>query len=103
MPEQKLIGPAEVVRDGGGWWDHPDIPDFNEDIDAFKAWLADQGLKVIGWHMDSDIEAHPYFDDGAYHCLGWEPETPPGGEWFLMGIFDTDDGPYVQWARRVTP
>ena len=49
--------------------------------------------------MDSDLVEHPYFD-GAGHCNGWEPESP-GPEWFLMGIFDTDDGPHVQWARRM--
>ncbi len=35
------------------------------------------------------------------NCLGWEPEAPAEPGWFLLGIFDTDDGPYVQWARRV--
>ena len=103
MPEEKQIGPVKVARDADGWWDHPDLPDFDEDIEAFKAWLDAQGLKVLGWHMEADVDAQPYFDDDACHCLGWEPETPPAGEWFLLGIFDTEDGPYVQWARRVTP
>jgi hypothetical protein len=54
--------------------------------------------------MDSDLDAHPYWEVGEAHCLGWNPETPIDDGWFLLGIFDTDDGPYVQWARReVTP
>ncbi len=48
--------------------------------------------------MDAELDFHPCWD-GAAHCNGWEPE-PPGPEWFLMGIFDTEDGPHVQWARR---
>jgi len=104
MPEEKLIGPVDVVRDEDGYWYHPGIPEFDEDHEAYKAWLDRQNLKVVGWHMESDLKAHPYWDDGACHCLGWEPATPPAYDWFLLGIFDTEDGPYVQWARRqVTP
>jgi hypothetical protein len=77
MPEEKLIGPVDVVRDEDGYWDHPNIPDFDEDAEAWKSWLDALGLKVTGWHMDFDLESHPYWEDGAAHCLGWEPETPP--------------------------
>ena len=104
MPEEKLIGPVDVVRDEDGYWYHPNIPDFDEDADAWRSWLEAQGLKVTGSQMDSALESHPYWEDDAAHCLGWEPETPSADGWFLLGIFDTDDGPYVQWARReVTP
>ena len=100
MPEGKLIGPVEVTRDEYGYWYHPGIPDFDEDHAAYKAWLDGQQLKVVGWHMDSDLESHPYWEEGAANCLGWEPEKPPAYDWFLLGIFDTEDGPYVQWASR---
>lgn len=95
-----LIQPAQVERDGDGYWYHPGIPDFDEDHEAWNAWLEAQGLKVIGWHMESDLESHPYWDEEACHCLGWDPEKPPAYEFFLLGIFDTEDGPYVQWATR---
>jgi hypothetical protein len=104
MPEEiKLIQPAPVERDENGWWYHPSIPDFGgtEDPAPYKAWAAEQGLELKTWCMDSDLVWHPYFD-GDGHCNGWEPESP-GPEWFLMGIFDTEDGPHVQWARRVQP
>lgn len=39
MPEEKLIGPIEAGRDESGYWYHPDIPEFDEGIDAYKAWL----------------------------------------------------------------
>lgn len=100
MPEEiKLIQRVAVERDQDGWWSHPDEPDFDEDYAAFKAWLVQQGLELKQWHMDSDIGEHHPYDDGECHCLGWEPECP-GPEWFLLGIFDTEDGPCVSWARR---
>ena len=104
MPEETvLIQPVAVVRDADGWWSHPDIPDFDEDYAAFKAWIAEQRLELQQWHMEADIDSHHPYEDGACHCLGWEPvaSTP---EWFLLGILDTEDGPCVSWARReVTP
>lgn len=101
LDRQHLIKAAFVRRDENGWWHHPGIPDFGgtEDPAPFKAWVAEQGLELKTWDMDSDLVEHPYFD-GAAHCNDWEPESP-GPEWFLMGIFDTEDGPHVQWARRV--
>nr|WP_312623226.1 hypothetical protein [Pseudomonas juntendi] len=101
MPEEiKLIQRVPVERDQDGWWSHPDEPDFDEDYAAFKAWLVQQGLELKQWHMDSDIGEHHPYDDGECHCLGWEPKRP-GPEWFLLGTFDTEDGPCVSWVRRV--
>ncbi|WP_116827357.1 hypothetical protein [Pseudomonas syringae] len=100
MPEEKLIGAGEVTRDEGGYWYHPGIPDLDEDHAAYKAWLDGQQLEVVGWHMDSDLESPPYWDEGAANCLGCEPEAHSEPDWFLLGIFDTDDGPYAQWTRR---
>lgn len=66
----KLIQRAPIERDQDGWWPHPDGPEFEEDVAAFKAWLVQQGLELQQWHMDSDIgEQHPY-TDGDCHCLG---------------------------------
>ncbi|UVL02103.1 hypothetical protein [Pseudomonas sp. B21-047] len=105
MPAKiKLIQSVAVERDENGWWHHPGFSDFCgiEDPAPYKAWTAEQGLELKTWDMDADLDYHPYFD-GEAHCNGWEPESP-GPERFLMGIFDTEDGPHVQWARReVTP
>ena len=104
MPEESvLIQPAAAVRDKDGWWDHPDLPDFDENYEAFKAWITEQHLVLQQWHMEADIDGHHPYDDGECHCLGWDP-VAPAPEWFLIGIFDTEDGPCVSWARRlVTP
>jgi len=104
MPEEiKLIQPVTVDRDQDGWWDHPELPDFDEDYTAFEAWIAEQRLELKQWHMESDIHEHHPYDDGECHCLGWDP-VAPGPEWFLLGIFDSEDGPCVSWAcREVAP
>lgn len=52
--------------------------------------------------MEGDLDDHPYWDGrtGCEGCVGWDPASP-GPEWFLLGIFDTENGPYVHWARRI--
>lgn len=98
----KIFGPAEVVRDKDGWWWHPDVPDFGEGENPapYLAWVAEQRLELKGWNAGDETYELPE-EDAA--CTAWNPASP-GPEWFLMGIFDTEDGPYVSWARRmVTP
>ncbi|WP_409286875.1 hypothetical protein [Pseudomonas guariconensis] len=103
IQEPTLIGPAAVERDADGWWKHPDLPTFNEDIVQFSGWLQTQRLELVHWSMECDgPEDHPYWDGmGGYpHCRGWYPNAP-GPEWFLLSILDTEHGPRVSWVRRV--
>ncbi|MFW3895335.1 hypothetical protein [Pseudomonas bharatica] len=100
MPEEiKLIQRVAVERDKDGWWRHPDLPAFDGCWSELAHWLAQQGLELQRWKMEADIAGHHPYDDGAAHCLGWEPASP-GPEWFLLAIIDSDDGPCVTWTRR---
>jgi len=97
LPEEsKLIQGVAVEHDENRWWYHPGIPDFDgtEDHTPFMVWTAED-LKT--WSMDCDLDDHPYWDltSNCCGCVGWYPESP-GPEWFLLGIFDTEDGPHVQ-------
>ena len=99
----KRFGPVEVKRDEDGWWYHPDVPEFDEDVGKFDAWLKEQKLELKQRSMDADgLEDHPYWDidSNCSGCVGWEPQSP-GPEWFLLEIFDTEYGPYVSLVRRV--
>lgn len=84
MPEKTiLIQPIAVERDEGGWWGHPDMPDFDEDCAVFKDWIASQRLVLQQWHMEADIDGHHPYDDGesSLHRLGsgcsWVGMVPP--------------------------
>ncbi|MDH2077205.1 hypothetical protein [Pseudomonas atacamensis] len=108
MPEEiKLIQPAPVVRDANGWFQHPDMPDFDEgDGEKCKAWVAEQGLTVSQARLEyaDEAVADRYFESGDPDFSYWKPERPDDEGWFCLAIHDTDDGPVCWWARReVTP
>jgi len=106
MPEEiRLIQPAPVTRDENGFFQHPDLPDFDEgDGDKCKAWIAEQELEVamvsLEYHSDEAISER-YFEAGDPDCSYWEPDRPDGEDWFCLAIHDTDDGPVCWWARPV--
>lgn len=99
-----LIGPVPVARDAKGWWSHPGIPDFGEDVDAYKAWLAAQGLMTAYAGLESEDCTHPayvaYYDHSSDSIADWTPSPPAGEGWFTASIHDSDDGPYWVWVRR---
>ncbi len=100
-----LIKHWPVKRDENGFFQHPDLPDFDEgDGERCKAWIAEQGLQVemvsLEYHSDEAISER-YFEAGDPDCSYWEPDRPDGDHWFCLAIHDTDDGPVCWWARRV--
>lgn len=103
----KLIQPMAVTRDELGFWSHPDIPDFDEDGQAYRAWLKHQGLETSFASLESEDDDHPVYksyyhdDDPDPSVAGWNPDPPKGEGWFVLSIHDTEDGPYYVWARRV--
>lgn len=102
----KLIEPVAVERDTDGFWSHPEIPDFDEDAVAMKAWCDAQGLEF--WHaeLENEDDDHPayvsYFDNESASVAEWNPEGPMGADWFTFSIHDTEDGPMWYWARRTS-
>jgi hypothetical protein len=100
-----LIKHWPVKRDENGFFQHPDLPDFDEgDGERCKAWIAEQGLQVqmvsLEYHSDEAVSER-YFEAGDPDCSYWEPDRPEGEGWFCLAIHDTDDGPVCWWARRV--
>lgn len=101
----KLIEAAPVVRDGDGWFWHPDMPEFEEgQEDELRAWLATQGLELTYSALDGEDDTHPvyiaYFEQGQVDISDWNPEPPAGEGWFTLAIQDSDSGPHWSWARR---
>lgn len=104
MPEEiKFIQPAPAVRDEMGWFQHPHMPDFDEgDGDKCKAWVAEQGLKLMMVSLEyaDEAVADRYFESGDPDYSYWEPDRPEGEDWFCLAIHDTEDGPVCWWASR---
>lgn len=100
-----LIKSWPVKRDENGFFQHPDLPDFDEgDGERCKVWIAEQGLEVtkveLEYHSDQAV-ADRYFESEAPDCSYWEPDRPDGEGWFCLAIHDSDDGPVCWWGRRV--
>jgi len=99
-----LIQPMPVERDKDGWWSHPGIPNFDEDMGAYREWLVEQGLETKCKMLESEDESHPayvsYFENADPNMSAWAPPPPAGEGWFTFSIHDTEDGPAWVWARR---
>ena len=104
---EKKIEAAPVTRDAQGWYEHPDLPSFEEgDAAKFKEWIDSQGLDVQRVWMDDDAPdlAERYLEgDGDPSALvDWQP-TAPGTGWFLLALYDEEnDGPVAWFARRAS-
>lgn len=99
------IEAAPVVRNADGEYHHPDMPLFYEGEEAnYKAWLAAQGLSMQMVWMESDAPAladrHMEGDGDPSAVTDWQPNSPDGEGWFVLAIFDTEDGPVAHFARR---
>ncbi|SDF79642.1 MULTISPECIES: hypothetical protein [unclassified Duganella] len=100
-----LIYPAHEQRDDDGWWWHPELPNFEEDHQAYAAWMLAQGLEYKFDSLESEADTNPayiaYYEHEAGHVRDWFCEPPAGEGWFTLSIHDTEDGPQWVWARRV--
>ena len=100
----KLIEWAPVVRDAEGWYRHPDMPEFDEGDGAkYRDWVERQQIKVQRVDMEDDAsdEINDRIMDGDIAATAdWAP-TSPGPDWFLLAIYDTEDGPVAWFASRL--
>lgn len=100
-----LIAVLPAQRDDDGWYGHHGIPDFDEDHQAYKAWLIAQGLETRFDSLESEDPSHPaydaYYEQDACHVRDWYCEPPAGEGWFTLSIHDSESGPQWVWARRV--
>jgi hypothetical protein len=95
-----------VERDQDGYWSNPAIPDFDEDVKAYKDWLAEQCLEIAYKDLENEDEKHPayqsYFEEGSPDISMWTPEPPKGEGWHTISIHMHEDGACWVWARRPT-
>ena len=95
--------PVEPARDKSGYYCHPAVPDFDEDPNAIANWVYEQQLTIntqLLFDEPTDSEAFDnYFNQGG-GAEKWQPDAPAGDGWFMLALFDTDDGPVCWWARH---
>lgn len=90
-----------------GHWLHPAvpwelIPEDTNSLPYFKEWGYD--LTCISLEFDAPEEvADQYFEHGSGDISAWEPTPPNGDGWFLIAIYDTEDGPYAAYAKPTQP
>ncbi len=97
---------VEVVRDEDGCYIHPDIPQNEWSNSEWVKWLVDNELQVRYRFLSDDDRpeaqaALDLYDKGDGQALKeWNPVPPVHGEWFLLYISDSDEGPLAAWARH---
>lgn len=103
MTTHKIVA-SEVARDQYGYWSHPDLPDFDEgESGKFQDWIRNTGIELALVQMEYDEAADDLFEkyvDGDSGITAWNPIVPNGDGWFLLCIFDTDNGPCAYFARQ---
>jgi len=97
-----MIYPMKVDRLPHGWWTHPAFDEMAGEREALpmsevQAWLDQHRLEMRTVLFDE------YEIDGDPPALeDWELE-PPGNEWFLLAVGESEDGHFQHWARHKAP
>ncbi|HET8799666.1 MAG TPA: hypothetical protein VFN01_00645 [Marinobacter sp.] len=96
-------------RDEYGQWMHPQLEELFGDrelipADEYKAWLQSHGIEACSAELEldeceNDRLQQTYFEDGEPDLSLWEP-APPGPEWAMLALVDTEDGAIVTWYRH---
>lgn len=99
------ILPIEPQRDAMGYYMHPGIPDFNDDNDALANWIYEQQLTInVQFLFEADKQSDEfkhYFEHGG-NAEKWQPVQPDDSGWFMLSLFETDDGPVCWWTKHKT-
>ncbi|MCZ0926497.1 hypothetical protein L0636_01160 [Halomonas janggokensis] len=104
-----MIQPKSVQRDEYGQWTHPDFEAFLGDREAVSiyeltAWLSEHRLefaRVELEHTDDEAAIDAYYEQDNPDLSAWKLHPPSDAPWFLLSIFDHEDGPCQLWAKRI--
>lgn len=111
MNDQALFEPARLPpRDEYGMTFHPDLEDPRwEHPDLGEEYLSAEAILAAGFESRQvmlEYDAPEEISDRYYHggdgvVSDWEPTTPKGEGWVLVGIWDTEDSPCAMFVRRI--
>lgn len=115
MSDQPLFDQSRMPEpDDMGFACHPDLDlllrsESDDPVNDENAYLDEKKLREAGFEdhyveFDGDCEDEAirasYFDSGD-GVVGWAPSKPDGDGWQLVAVYDTENGPYAMYVRRV--
>ena len=95
--------PVEPDRDQSGYYIHPGMPNFHDDGNGVANWIYEQQLTIKVDYLYEESDTSEAFINYFNHDGGaekWQPTRPDGTGWFMLALFDSDDGPICWWARH---
>lgn len=98
---ERVFAPQEPQRDENGWWCHPAFNWQSDESFNTKEWLAKYDREIYIAEMDWAENCDELFEalEKTGSVCGWLPLKPDGYGWYLVAIYDTEDGPAAAWIR----
>jgi hypothetical protein len=96
-----MFQPEKVERDVYGYWFHSAVRDSEED-QPINELPGAEGMEFRYVSFDNDASEkmqRRYFEDDEFNISDWNPTKPEGDGWFLLCIYDTEDGPHACFTR----
>jgi hypothetical protein len=104
-----MFQPEKLERDKYGFCFHSVLDRLEEDqpIEALPEAVGME-FAYVEFFDDAPAELQKIYDEAGDPMSkvmwedavkAWNPTPPEGGGWFLIAIYDTEDGPYACFAR----
>lgn len=89
------------ARDEDGMCVHPALMQTDDEANVLLL-LAAYGIRgaLVGMEDDAPALYEAYSESGNADCSAWTPTPPAGNGWLLLGVWDTEDGPYALFGRE---
>lgn len=106
-----LFNPNRLpARDEYGHVTHPDyykiyeLLNIDDEGHAAVQYIKNSGYEIsyICFEYDApEDQQDKYYEDGAPDISAWQPSKPDGENWLLLSIYDTEDGPFAAYVRKL--
>ena len=82
-----------VNRNANGYWLHSSINP--SEINWIDQLPGAQGMELVFITMQGSVSPERYlrYQSGDYNIMDWNPCICEEGDWFLVGIYETEFGP----------
>lgn len=108
-----MLTAEPVVRNEDGFWLHSALNNLPENT-LIEDLPASEGMKFlyVEFFDDAPSDLRDLYDEATgmsattdYRDVvrQWDPKTPTGEGWFLVAIYDTEDGPCSCFGRPTSP